>query len=246
MSLAPVALDPVDRGHGGVGRGQHRVDDDHRPLGDVRRHLVVIFDRPQRCRIAVEADMADAGRGHQVEHAVEQAVAGAQDRDQADLLAGQQGCPHRLQRGLDLGRGERQVARDLVADQQGHLAHQAAELGHRGLLHPHQRQLVLHQRMVDDDQIGHAEPPLCSRREAGLKEPLAADNRRPGRPGKGRLRTRVKVCCITNPRPRPWRSATAPMRWAWSDRCPAAPASSILRPRAGSPAACRRQWRRSC
>ena len=105
--------------------------------------------------------MADAGRGHQVEHAVEQAVAGAQDRQEAHLLAGQQGRLHRLQRGLDLGGGERQVARDLVADQQRHLAHQPAELGHGGLPHPHQGQLVLHQRMVDDDQIGHAEPPFA-------------------------------------------------------------------------------------
>ena len=52
---------------------------------------------------------------------------------------------------------ERQVAGDLVADQQRHLAHQPAELGDRRLLHPHQGQLVLDQRMVDDDEIGHAE-----------------------------------------------------------------------------------------
>src|SRR3712207_8642857 len=45
--------------------------------------------------------MADAGRGHEVEHALQDAVARAQDRDEAELLAGQDRRLHRLQRRFD-------------------------------------------------------------------------------------------------------------------------------------------------
>ena len=72
-------------------------------------------------------DMADPGRGHQVQHAVQQAVAGAQDGDEAELLAGDGLALRRLQRRLDAHRLQRQVARGLVGHQQAELARQAAE-----------------------------------------------------------------------------------------------------------------------
>ena len=103
--------------------------------------------------------MADAGGGDQVEHAVQEAVAGAEDGDDADLLAGQRLGLHRHQRGLDVPGLERQVAGDLVAEQEGDLAHQAAELGGRGLLLPGERELVLDQRVVDDDEVLHPAAP---------------------------------------------------------------------------------------
>ena len=63
--------------------------------------LEVIFDRLQRLVVAVEADMGDAGRRHEIEHAFEQAVAGAQDRGEDQLLAFQNGRLHLRQRRLD-------------------------------------------------------------------------------------------------------------------------------------------------
>ena len=50
-------------------------------------HLEVVLDRHQRLGIAVQADVADARAGHELEHAVEDAGAGAQDRDEHQLLA---------------------------------------------------------------------------------------------------------------------------------------------------------------
>ena len=70
--------------------------------------------------------MRDAGGRHQVEHAIEQAVAGAQDRREHQLLAGEP-CASWLQRRLDVDRLEREVARHLVAEQHGDLAQELAE-----------------------------------------------------------------------------------------------------------------------
>ena len=88
MSVAPASLSSVDRGGGGVAGGEHRVERDGDALVEVGRDLGVVLHRLQRRLVAVEADEADAGRGDELEHAVEQAVAGAQDRDR-----GRASCP---------------------------------------------------------------------------------------------------------------------------------------------------------
>ena len=54
---------------------------------------------------------------------------------------------------------ERQVARDLVAEQDAELAAELAERFGRKLLLADQRQLVLHQRMIDDGHALHGLPP---------------------------------------------------------------------------------------
>jgi hypothetical protein len=54
---------------------------------ELARRLEEILDRLQRLVIAIDADMGDARRRHQIEHAFEQAVAGAQDRGEDQLLA---------------------------------------------------------------------------------------------------------------------------------------------------------------
>ena len=54
-------LEDVDRGRGRVPRGQHRVEQDHVPLGDVGRQLHVVLDGLQRLLVPVEADEADTG-----------------------------------------------------------------------------------------------------------------------------------------------------------------------------------------
>ena len=123
----PQLDQPRDRRDRRVAGRQHRVDQDHVALRQVVRQLQVIFDRLQRARLAVEADMPDPRRRHQVEHAVEDAVAGAQDRHQAQFLAGQHRHPGAFERRLDLGLLERQVAGRLIAEQQADLAHQPAE-----------------------------------------------------------------------------------------------------------------------
>ncbi len=155
MSRAPRALEPLDGGGGGIRRRQHRVDDDDQALGHVVGRLEVIFVRLERLGIAVDADVGDARRRDEIEHAFEQAVAGAQDRGEHRLLALKDRRIHGRQRRFDVERGERQVAGDLVGQEQRDLAQQLAEArGRRGLV-AHQGELVLDQRVVDDGDTLH-------------------------------------------------------------------------------------------
>ena len=93
---------------------------------------------------------ATRAEGHEVEHPFEQPVAGAQDRGEDQLLAGDLLRLHMRERRVDLHRLERQVARRLVADQRRRLAQELAEAARRGFLVAHDGELVLHQRVADD------------------------------------------------------------------------------------------------
>ncbi len=106
--------EPGDRRHRRIAGGEHRIDQDHVALRQILGQLQVIFDRLQRVRLAVDADMANPHRRHQVEHAVENAVAGAQDRHETELFAGQHRQPGGFEGRLDQGVFERQIARRLI------------------------------------------------------------------------------------------------------------------------------------
>jgi hypothetical protein len=123
--------------------------------GRSARGLEVVFHAGKRRRVAVEADVGDAGGGDQLQHPVQHAHARAQDGGEDQLLAGDGGRLHGDQRGLDLDQVERQVAGDLVADQAADLLEQLAEALGGGVLLPHQGQLVLHQRVADDRDALH-------------------------------------------------------------------------------------------
>ena len=123
-------------GRGGMAGGEHGVDDDDEALRDVVGELEVVFDGDERGRVAVEADMADPGGRNEVEHAVEDAVAGTQDGDEAELLAREGRGLHRLERGVDGDHLEREVAGDLVGEQKAEFAGDLAEGGGGGLLTP--------------------------------------------------------------------------------------------------------------
>jgi len=88
-------------------------------------------------------------RRHQVQHPLQQAVAGAQDGYQHQLLAGEHRGVDVGERGCDLFLAERQVAHHLVAEQKRYFAQQLAELRGRGFAPAHQRELVLDQGVVE-------------------------------------------------------------------------------------------------
>jgi len=99
--------------------------------------------------------MGDAGGRNQVDHAFDETQAGAQDRREHQLLAGDFLAHHRRQRGLDLDIGKRQVAGHLVAQQHADLVQELAEALGRAVLVADQRQLVLDQGMGNDGDAVH-------------------------------------------------------------------------------------------
>ena len=118
--------------------------------------LEEILHRHERLGLAVEAGVGHARARHQVQHALDEGRAGAQHRREHQLLAGDAAGLGAGERRLDLDLGERQIARHLVAQQHADLFQQLAEGLGRARLVADQRQLVLHQRMLDHGDAVHA------------------------------------------------------------------------------------------
>ena len=131
--------------------------------------------------VALHANVAHAGRGHQVEDAVDHAKTCTQDGDDGELLAGKL-----LKRGggdgsLDFDILHGQVAHSLVAVKKRELAHELAELVGAGRLIAQDRQLVLDERMVDKRHAGrivgngHGLMPLSLRPQNDLADMTHSD-----------------------------------------------------------------------
>ncbi|MGF6751030.1 hypothetical protein OKW36_006690 [Paraburkholderia sp. MM5482-R1] len=147
-----AALEHIDRVHGRVAGRDHRIAEDEHAVFEVRQPHQV-FDRPMILR-AIHADMADARRRHQLEQAVRHADARAQHRHDRELLAGDHRRVDLDERRGDAARGHWQVAGDFVAHQQRDFAQQFAERAGRRVPVAHVRQLVLDQRVIEDEEIG--------------------------------------------------------------------------------------------
>ena len=139
----------VDGCDGAASGSEHRIDEDEVTIFHIRE-LAIVFDRLGGDRIAVETDDADAGRRHEFGEAFHHAEAGAQDRDDAELLAGDLFSCRFFERCLDSDIFERQIAGELIAHQERDLLQQTAELTGAGFFLSHNGQLVLDQRMIND------------------------------------------------------------------------------------------------
>lgn len=80
---AALALQHVDGGDHGAAGGEH-VDDQRYVLAELADELLEVRHRLQRL-VARDADHADLEDRHHVEHAIEHAQPGAQDRHHGDL-----------------------------------------------------------------------------------------------------------------------------------------------------------------
>ena len=147
-------LEPGNRCCCRVARGQHGVHHDDVALLHVLGHLEVVLHRLQRGRVAVQADVAHARAGHHLQHAVQNAVARAQYGHKHQLFAVNLLGLHFFQRGLDFHILRGHVARHLIGHQAAEFAQQAAKAVGAGVFFAHQRELVLHQRVVDQVHMG--------------------------------------------------------------------------------------------
>ena len=147
-------LQNVDGIHGGVAGRHHRIAQDHGAVLQVGQAHQVFHGL--MLVVAIHADVADPRRRNQFQQAVAHADAGAQYGNHGQLLARNHRRVVGDQRRFNRLGSQRQVARDFVAHQQGDLAQQVAEGARRGALVAHVRELVLDQRVVEDEQIGEA------------------------------------------------------------------------------------------
>ena len=131
LDRAPALEDLDGRRRRAAGR-EHRIEDEAQVDGRRVGQLVVVLDRPKRAFIAEQAEVPDLGGGHQLEHRVDHAEAGAQDRDQADALA-ELVAVHRLEGRPDRQRPDPGIGEGLVAEQPGQLPDDLAELLRLGL-----------------------------------------------------------------------------------------------------------------
>ena len=149
-----VGLEPGDGGDGGVAGGEHKIDDDDVALGHTGGHLVVVLDGLQGLRVAVQADVAFAGVGHDAAQPGAQAQAGAQDGGEDEFFAVDDGAGDALERGVDFFQPGGHVAGDFVGHEHGQLIEQGAEGGGAGVLLAHERELVLHHGVGDVVNLG--------------------------------------------------------------------------------------------
>ena len=141
-------FEDLDRFHSGAAGCEHWVQHDDFALMDVGRQLAVVGDRLQGLRVAVHADVAYLGSRNHREHALQHADAGAQDRDEGQLSAGDDLGLGDGDWGLHLDLLERQVAGGLVAHQHRDFADQLAEFLGAGVLVAQQGEFVLNQWVV--------------------------------------------------------------------------------------------------
>ena len=94
--------------------------------------------------------MPHARRGNQVEHTVDHTEACAEDGHHREFLARHLLAARRADGGFDVHVGQRQIARRLVALEQGKLAHELAKLFARGRFIAQDGKLVLHHRVIDE------------------------------------------------------------------------------------------------
>ena len=139
----------VEREHRAAAGREHRVDHQHARVGEADGEARVVLRRDGRLLVALQADVADAGAGQQLEDGLEHAEAGAQHRHHHDFGA-HAPAGRRPDGRLDAVVSLRQVARRLERQDQADAPRHLAERVGRRLLVPQREQDVLRNRMVDD------------------------------------------------------------------------------------------------
>ena len=86
--LCSALLEPIDGSDRRVRGGKNGDHHDDETLGEIRGRLEIILDRDQGLGLAIKTDMGDARGRDEVEHAVGEGEAPAQDRSKDELLAG--------------------------------------------------------------------------------------------------------------------------------------------------------------
>ncbi|MNU75348.1 hypothetical protein D3C71_648750 [compost metagenome] len=127
--LSTTFLQLFHGGNRGIAGRQHWIDNDDKARIETFGGLEVIFAGLQRIVIAIHTDMGNTRRRHEFQHAFQQAVAGAQDGGENQLLALQHRSLDGFERRIDGFHRHFKVARHFIAEQRRDFPEQAAEAG---------------------------------------------------------------------------------------------------------------------
>ena len=142
-------LEPLNGCNGGVASSQHRVDHHNVALFHVMRHLEVVLNRCECFGVTVQTNMTNPSTRHHAEHAFKNTVASTQDGHKNQFFAVDNFAGGGFKRCFDFDVLHRHVARDLVSHQHAELIEQRAKRVGGGVFAAHQRQLVLHQWVIN-------------------------------------------------------------------------------------------------
>jgi hypothetical protein len=153
-ALCAGAFERVDRGDRAAAGGEHRIEQQELTLGRIAGNFEVIVDRFERVVIAIESDVSDARRRHELENAFDHSEPGAEDWHERELLAGDALADGSLEGRVDRDVFEREVGRGLVGHEHRDLVDEFLENLRRRAAVAENRDLVLDERMADEGQSG--------------------------------------------------------------------------------------------
>src|SRR6185369_3750191 len=198
---------------------EHRVEDDRGARVQVVGEAVDVRLGLQGRVVARDADDADLGVRDRVEHALEHAEPGAQDRHDGHLLAAQARHVDRPAPALDANGLERKVGGRLVRQEPAELGGDLAKALRREALFAQQPDLVAHQRMLELDHRHRRQPSFAAirwRTASYRQTPLATETLRLStapRIGTLTSSSHVRATSWRMPRPSaPRTNATGPRR----------------------------------
>ena len=113
--------------------------------------------------ITIQTDMPDLGGRDELHDAFCHAESCAKNGNDAELPAGEYACLHRRNGGLDIDLLHGQIAGHLICHERGKLIQKHTEILGSCVLVPHERKLVLNERMVDNGNIFHVLFHICLR-----------------------------------------------------------------------------------
>ena len=131
----------------------------------IGRKLAVVLNRFKGIRVAVKTDMTDLGRRNKTHNAIDHTETGAQNRNNRELFTGNHLGLRTADRSFDLHSLQREITGNFISHQSRNLAEKLPEFLRAGFFVPHQRHLMLNQRVIHHMNLRHvAIPPLYGSR----------------------------------------------------------------------------------
>jgi len=146
------AFEGGHRRSGAPASRQHGIEQKEIPFRGIAGYLEVVVYRLESIVIAIQADMADACRGHKARDALDHSKPCTQNGNECEFLSADAFSRHSLQRCFDRRFLECELACRLICDECGDLVNKLLEDLGRGRAVTKERELVLYEWMRDNAQ----------------------------------------------------------------------------------------------